>query len=330
MIIRKYAYPRAALIGNPSDGYHGKTIAFTFRNFRAEAVLYESPELEIIPCTRDHSRFSDINHLVQDVEKFGYYGGIRLLKAAVKRFHDHCRDHGLRLPDRNFTLRYHTTIPPHLGLAGSSAIITSSMRALMDFYDVTIEKPVLANLILSVETDELGIPAGLQDRVAQVYDTPVYMDFSRELMARQGYGSYEPLDPALLPRLYVAYRTELSQGSEVTHSTLRYRYQQQDPDVLAAIKLWTELTERARECLLRGNTAALGPLLNENFDMRAKVCEISEGNRCMVETARRTGASAKFTGSGGAIIGTYEDDSMFARLEKALAEIGVSVLKPEL
>ena len=32
MIIREKAYPRAALIGNPSDGYFGKTIAFVFRN----------------------------------------------------------------------------------------------------------------------------------------------------------------------------------------------------------------------------------------------------------------------------------------------------------
>ena len=31
MITKAHAYPRAALIGNPSDGYFGKTIAFTFR-----------------------------------------------------------------------------------------------------------------------------------------------------------------------------------------------------------------------------------------------------------------------------------------------------------
>ena len=37
MIIKTIAFPRAALIGNPSDGYHGKTIAFVFRNYQAEA-----------------------------------------------------------------------------------------------------------------------------------------------------------------------------------------------------------------------------------------------------------------------------------------------------
>ena len=39
MIIRTKAYPRAALIGNPSDGYFGKTIAFTFSDFAAEVTL---------------------------------------------------------------------------------------------------------------------------------------------------------------------------------------------------------------------------------------------------------------------------------------------------
>src|SRR5680860_185537 len=97
MIIRQKSYPRAGLVGNPSDGYFGKTIAFTFTNFHAEVVLYETPELEILPNTRDHSRFATLSALVDDVQLFGYYGGIRLLKATVKRFHDHCHQEGIAL-----------------------------------------------------------------------------------------------------------------------------------------------------------------------------------------------------------------------------------------
>jgi hypothetical protein len=40
-MIETTAYPRAALIGNPSDGYFGKTIAFTFKNFEARVQLRE-------------------------------------------------------------------------------------------------------------------------------------------------------------------------------------------------------------------------------------------------------------------------------------------------
>jgi len=39
MIIRTRAYPRVGLVGNPSDGYFGRTISFAFKNFCAEVVL---------------------------------------------------------------------------------------------------------------------------------------------------------------------------------------------------------------------------------------------------------------------------------------------------
>jgi glucuronokinase len=48
----------------------------------------------------------------------------------------------------------------------------------------------------------------------------------------------------------------------------------------------------------------------------------------MIETARSTGASAKFPGSGGAIVGTYEDEKMFARLQQVLEPLGAIVVKP--
>ena len=41
-MIETYAYARAGLLGNPSDGYYGKTISLLMRNFRARVVLYPS------------------------------------------------------------------------------------------------------------------------------------------------------------------------------------------------------------------------------------------------------------------------------------------------
>ena len=126
MIIQTHAYPRAALIGNPSDGYYGKTIAFTFRNFAADVTLFESPELVIEPNERDATVFRSIEHLTEDIRQYGYYGGVRLLKATIKCFHQHCRENGLPLHDRHFSVRYRSNIPNLVGLAGSSAIITAA------------------------------------------------------------------------------------------------------------------------------------------------------------------------------------------------------------
>ncbi|MCC7518360.1 MAG: GHMP kinase [Verrucomicrobiae bacterium] len=329
MIIQTRAHPRAGFIGNPSDGYFGKTISFTFRNFHAEVQLYETPEIEILPNKRDHSRFDSIQALAEDVRTFGYYGGIRLLKAAVKRFHDYCAENHVQLHNRNFTIRYQTSIPSHVGMAGSSAIITACLRALMAFYGVTVPKPVLAGLILSVENRELGIPAGLQDRVAQVYEGLVYMDFSRELMERQGYGHYESLDLRLLPPVYLAWREELSEGTEVFHNDIRGRFNRGEPEVVAAMKFWAELTDRMRDALLRGDHAAVGPLLDAGFDKRREIYQIGEGNLEMVEAARSAGASAQFCGSGGAIVGTYADEAMYAKLVARLKPLGIRVVKPE-
>jgi len=244
----------------------------------------------------DHSVFSSVRHLVDDVGLYGYYGGVRLLKATVKKFYCHCIHHRIELDERNFTIRYNSNIPHQLGLAGSSAIITACMRALMAFFSIDIPKPILANLVLAVETDELDIAAGLQDRVAQAYQQPVYMDFDRETMENQGYGHYEVLPTELFPSFYIAYKTRLSEGSEIVHSNLRERYNNQAPDVLAALTEWADLTDQVRNCLETGKTGSLAALLNHNFDVRKSVCAVSKENIQMVATARSVGASAKFTG----------------------------------
>ncbi|MFZ4594418.1 MAG: mevalonate kinase family protein [Verrucomicrobiaceae bacterium] len=330
MLIRKQAYARAGLIGNPSDGYFGKTISFIIRDFRAEVVLFESPELHLELNERDESTFESIEELARKVRQFGYYGGIRLLKASVKRFFEYCTKHAIPLHGRNFTLRYSSNIPPQVGMAGSSAIITACWRALMEFYTVEIPKHLLPSLVLSVENDELGIPAGLQDRVIQTYEGVVFMDFNRGAIERQGYGMYEELDPALLPPVYVAYTTQLSEGTEVFHNDIRGRWNRGEREIVSAMYQWANLAQRVRDMLIAGEGMKIGPLLNENFDLRRRLYKLSAGNIDMVETARSVGASAKFTGSGGAIVGTYEGESMFADLKAALEPKGYAVLKPQI
>lgn len=330
MIIRTKAYPRVGLVGNPSDGYFGKTISFVFSNFQAEVVLYETPELEILPSEKDHSRFDSIGALVRDVRLHGYYGGIRLLKATVKKFFEYCQDNQIELHDKNFTIRYCSNIPHGVGLAGSSAIITAGLRALTAYYGVSIPKYVQANLVLAAESEELHIPAGLQDRVIQVYEGLVFMDFSRELMTRQGYGDYQRLRPGDLPRLYVAYRDDLSEPTEKFHNNIRLRFEQGEPKVVRAMRFWAGLTDKAQKALERGETEKVGDLLNANFDRRLQIYKISEENVRMVETARSCGASAKFTGSGGAIVGTYSDERMFRELRRRLRKLEIKVLKPRI
>jgi glucuronokinase len=329
-VIRAISHPRAGLIGNPSDGFHGKAISFIIRNFQAEVTLWGSPELVIEPNRRDHMNFGSIDELVADTEAFGYYGGLRLLKASVKRFHNHCQEGGIKLHSDNFTIRYHSNIPAHVGLAGSSAIITACFRALMGYYDVQIPPQILANLVLSVETQELRIPAGLQDRVIQAYEGVVFMDFAEEHFEKQGYGAYQELAPATLPSFYIAYRTSLSEGTEIFHNDIRGRFNRGESKILAAMEEWADLAQQVRDHLVAGQGDKIAPLLNRNFDLRRETSQLSPGNLAMVDSARSTGASAKFTGSGGAIIGTYESEEMFNAIRTNLEALGCEVFKPRI
>lgn len=328
MLVNTKAFARAGLIGNPSDGYFGKTISFSIRNFNARITLYESPELEIKLHNNDLLMFRSIRHLVEDIKFSGYYGGIRLIKAAIKKFYEYCYQEQIPLESKNFTISYDSNIPLRVGLAGSSAIITAITTALMQFYHVDIANPILANLILSVETEELGISAGLQDRVIQVYEDIVYMDFDRQYMEEYGYGYYEDLHPDILPNFYVAYSEDLSEGTEIFHNNIRQRYEDGDRQVHEAMGEFAEITTLFRDAFMDGDILKMHELINQNFNLRASIYQISKRNWDLINCARNVGASAKFSGSGGAIVGIYADEEMYQRLEIELKKIRARLIQP--
>jgi glucuronokinase len=328
MIITAHAYARAGLVGNPSDGYFGKTISFIIRNFKATVRLWESPHFEIVPTHGDLAHFDSVNEFLKDQKLHGYYGGMRLIKATIKRFHDYCHKQGIDLPDVSYTVSFDTDIPRLVGLSGSSAIVTGMIRALMRFHDVIIPLHDMPALILSVEKDELNISAGMQDRVIQTYEGIVYMDFDRKLMEGRGYGIYEPLKPAQMPPLYVAYDPQRAEISDIPHRNLRELFNRGDPTVVSVMQQYRDLTDRGRDALMSGNWDALGQVMNENFDLRRKIMPIAPENLRMVEVARATGASAKFCGSGGAICGLYRDGRHYQQIVDALAQLRCSVLRP--
>jgi glucuronokinase len=330
MIIETRAFARAGLLGNPSDGYFGKTISIVVRNFGAHISLYETPELHIEPMDQDLNIYKNIHDLVESVNLTGYYGASRLVKASIKKFAEYCVQNNIKLNGKNFTVRFHSSIPRQVGLAGSSAIVTATFRALMQFYQVSIPDELLPTIILATEVEELGINAGLQDRVIQVYEGCVYMDFERKSLEKRGYGKYEKMDPKLLPKLYIAYKTDLGKVSGAVFNDLKARYEKGDEVALSSLNRIAALAEEGREVILKRDHKRLSQLMNENFDERQKVMNISSSNLEMVETARACGASAKFTGSGGSIIGIYEDDDMLKKLIIELKTINARVIKPHI
>jgi glucuronokinase len=201
----------------------------------------------------------------------------------------------------------------------------------MSFYGVEISKPVLPNLILSVELEELGIGAGLQDRVIQVYEGTVFMDFDKQHMDTHGYGRYESLNTAHLPPLFVAYHDRLAEGTEVTHNDLRSRFNRGDQEVHDAMREFAGYAQDARDLIEAGRGDEIGPLMDANFELRKRLVKISDGNSMLVEIGHRHGAAVKFAGSGGAVIGVYDGDpERLVAMREDYASMGAKLISPEI
>lgn len=326
--ISNRAYARVGLMGNPSDGFYGKTISLSISNFWADVTIIESKKLILTPHPlNDPTTFGSLQDLYGISRKEGYLGGLRLLQATCKKFYEYCSKRGIALYKRNFTLSYDTNIPRQVGLAGSSAIVTATLKCLMQFYSLDecdLPKPVRASFILNVETDELFINAGLQDRVVQVYGGLMYMDFAKELLDDRGYGKYERLPIDNLPSLWLAFLSDPSDSGKI-HSNIRQRYDAEDVEVREAMVEFAELTEKAKAAVLKPDWKEFASLMNQNFDLRRQIYTdecLGEANLEMVTLAREFGSSAKFSGSGGAVVGICLDKEKQADLKQAMRSHG--------
>nr|XP_009772105.1 PREDICTED: glucuronokinase 1-like [Nicotiana sylvestris] len=116
-VIEHKSYARVGLLGNPSDVYYGKTLSFSLGNFWASVRLEPSEDLLIVPHpTHDLVQFNSITHLVNRLQSEGYYGGVPLLMAICKIFHNFCKDNNITLREGNFTISYDTNIPRQVEL----------------------------------------------------------------------------------------------------------------------------------------------------------------------------------------------------------------------
>ncbi|OIW12372.1 hypothetical protein TanjilG_04121 [Lupinus angustifolius] len=323
-VISHKAYARIGLLGNPSDVYYGNTISLSLSNFYATVTLTPSLHLLIQPHPlHDFIQFSSLSHLVTRLNNEGYYGGVRLLMSISKVFFDYCNLNNIHLHHNNFTLSYDTNIPRQTGLSGSSAIVCAALNCFLDFYKVRdqIKVEERPNLILAAEK-ELGIVAGLQDRVAQ--------DFGKENMDKLGHGIYIPMDLSLLPPLHLIYAENPSDSGKV-HSKVRQRWLDGDEFIVSSMSEVANIAKEGKTVLEQKDYSKLAALINRNFDLRRSMFgdeALGDLNIKMVEIARKVGAASKFTGSGGAVVAFCpEGESQVKLLEDECQKAGF-VLQP--
>jgi glucuronokinase len=329
-MITSVAPARVGILGNPSDGYGGRTMALAVEAFSATVQLepIDTDEIVLVPDPADLSRWRDGDDFVDRIDRFGYGTGTQLLAAAVRTFIDVCESVEHRRPE-GFELHYRSTIPRQVGMAGSSALVVAAMRCLGEFVDLEIPEVVLPSIALRVETEQLGITAGLQDRVVQTYGGLMSMDFgSMEVDGRFGvaHGSYEREDAAALPPLFCAYRASAAEPSGNYHSVLRARFEAGDSLVRDTMRALAGLVVEGRAALRWKAEDRFGELIRENMRLRRGLGSLPESQLELVDLADSLDAPSTFTGSGGAVVGAYRDSGHLAELMAAYASVDAACL----
>ncbi|MCP4004808.1 MAG: GHMP kinase [bacterium] len=321
------AHARVGLLGNPSDGYEGQAIAFCTSDFAARVTLETAGRFEIVPGPDDEFDAPSVQALSRGLALRGCDGGVRLLRAAIRRFAIHWPELerlGEDDPRLRFRMRYETSIPRQVGLAGSSAIVIAALRALLEWFDVGAEAHELAELALAAEVDDLGIAAGPMDRVAQAYEDVLHMDFAPPRTP----ASYARLDPKLLPVMYIAWDPRGGEVSGRVHSDVRSRWTSGDPQVLEAMRRFRELVDEGIDCLQKRDLAGFRQCVDRNFDMRATIWKLTDRDQQLVAIGRSQGSAVKFCGSGGSVIGVPGDASELPAIERAYRDAGYELIRP--
>jgi glucuronokinase len=291
---------RTGLVGHPSDGYGGATLAVALHNFAAHVDAEPAAALDIAPAC----------------EGQWPEGGRPLIAAAIARF---AREHpGF---DPRVAIRYRSTIPRQLGLGGSSALVIATLRALAGLAGTPIPDARLPALALAVEADELGIAAGLQDRVVQTFGGLVFMDFARE--------RYEPLAATLLPALFVAWRPDAGGASGSAHASVRARFEQGDRTVVAAMATLGRLAHDARAALEAADHDGFAAALDAGYDVRARIFDLDPRHTELIDAARALGLHATYTGSGGAVAGIAREADAITHLAERLRPLGAHVARAD-
>ena len=167
----------------------------------------------------------------------------------------------------------------------------------------------LAAWALKVETDCMGIAAGLQDRVVQSFADQadaVLMDFSKEAFAENDglYGRYRCLKISERPSLLLMVASEPSHSGQA-HQKVKSLLNRGDAQVISQMKELAGFAQTAAAAFEAHDFETLGRTMRDNAHKRVEIYgreALGPHNLAIIEACDRAGCFPNFTGSGGAAI----------------------------
>jgi len=218
------------------------------------------------------------------------------------------------------TIRVTSTIPVAAGLGSGAAVSVALLRALSEFLGYPLSQRRVSELAFEVEKVHHGTPSGIDNTVI-TYNKPVY--FVRGGSFLENRVEMIPIGEAF--QLVIANTGVPSPTGQVVGEVRRAW--EADPDRYNTLfQRIGELVEQARDCIERGRTELLGPLMDENHSLLEEIGVSSIELDRLVNAARRAGASgAKLSGGGrgGNMIALVNADAA-GRVAKTLQAAGAA------
>ncbi len=287
-VVTASAPGRAGIVGNPTDMYGGSVLSISVRE-RAVVRIEESDALEL---TSGSER--QVIRSREDLEPQGDL--LDLQRSAVLQF-------GLDPAMFRVSISITSSVPVRSGLAGSTAIAVALTAAISRWIGGSLERHWLAETARLIEAVRMGILCGYQDQYMAAFGGLTYLDFRGK--ERLGGEPAEPLatvqrlDPeAPVPPLVLGH-TGIMRNSGAVHKGPRQRWEDGEPEVVAAFEEIGRLARLAKKALLRADWEELGRLMNRNHDLVSGLGMSNEANDRLIDAARRAGAyGAKLAGAG--------------------------------
>jgi len=301
-VIYKIAPGKIILFGEHAVVYGKPAIAIPVKNVSATARII--PDISAQPG-HIHIQAQDI-HLDADYsdlsEDHPLSAAIRLTLQKVSPVH---------IP--SFTIQISSTIPISAGLGSGAAVSIALIRVLSAFLGSPLLTEEVSNLAYEVEKIHHGTPSGIDNTVI-AYEKPVY--FQRG----------EPIQILKVksPTHWVIADSGEKTPTYETVSAVREKHIAHPERYNAIFQDIGDITQSAKNALIKGDATTLGQLMNENQSLLEDLDVSSPILNKLITSARAAGASgAKLSGGGrGGNIIALAPISKIPLIEQALRDAG--------
>jgi galactokinase/mevalonate kinase-like predicted kinase len=306
---------RAGIIGNPTDMYGGAVISCSV-DLRARATV--TPAKCIVLET------NGAECRIESDDDMRPRGDLFDIPRAILGY--------MRRPPLRCHIHYESDIPLRSGMSGSTALLVTTLQALLAWQGEYPAYYQLAERARHIELNYLEIVCGYQDAYMCTFGGLNYMDFRGKQFYRSAeaelFATIEPLADYAPALPFILGFTGVQHLSGAVHRPIRERWLEGEATVVKGYERITEIARMGKKALIQQDWPTLGHLMNENHAIQRDLGGSGESNEQLISAALEAGApGAKLAGAGngGTIIALWPWKDA-GPLEEALHAAGASAI----